>query len=450
MDLLGKIKNAGIVGCGGAGFPTHVKLDAKPEYFIINGAECEPLLHTDRYIMTHLADRLIAGADAVCRALSVREGYIALKKSYQQEISALQAAIEKAGSCMKIHEMDSFYPAGDEQVIVYEVTGRVVPPAGIPLNVGVVVDNAATVLAIADAANDIPFTDKYLTVTGEVNEPAVLKVPVGTSFRECIRLAGGVSCSRPMVVSGGPMMGKPLSWEEAMGNAVTKTTSGILILKDSSVIGRNRDMEIRHMLNRAKSACIQCSFCTSLCPRHLLGHPLKPHRIMRKMAAAGDPDVLLADEEIRQAAICCECGICEVYACPMGLNPRKINSLLKAKLAQAGIRYERTQEEYCADPGREYRKCPTKRVAARAGVLPYYGIQDFAYREFEPERVEIPLKMNIGAEAVPVVGQGSQVKKGQRIAACPDGKLGADIHASIAGTVSFGQHSVTIDRTDGR
>ena len=103
--------------------------------------------------------------------------------------------------------------------------------------------------------------------------------------------------------------------------------------------------------------------------------------------------VLLADEEIRQAAICCECGICEVYACPMGLNPRKINSLLKAKLAQAGIRYERTQEEYCADPGREYRKCPTKRVAARAGVLPYYGIQDFAYREFEPERVEIPLKM---------------------------------------------------------
>ena len=134
----------------------------------------------------------------------------------------------------------------------------------------------------------------------------------------------------------------------------------------------------------------------------------------------------------------------------MGLNPRKINSLLKAKLAQAGIRYERTQEEYCADPGREYRKCPTKRVAARAGVLPYYGIQDFAYREFEPERVEIPLKMNIGAEAVPVVGQGSQVKKGQRIAACPDGKLGADIHASIAGTVSFGQHSVTIDRTGGR
>ena len=109
-----------------------MKLDAKPEYFIINGAECEPLLHTDRYIMTHLADRLIAGADAVCRALSVREGYIALKKSYQQEISALQAAIEKAGSCMKIHEMDSFYPAGDEQVIVYEVTGRVVPPAGIP------------------------------------------------------------------------------------------------------------------------------------------------------------------------------------------------------------------------------------------------------------------------------------------------------------------------------
>lgn len=173
-----------------------------------------------------------------------------------------------------------------------------------------------------------------------------------------------------------------------MDSPVTKTTSGILVLKESSAVIRNSDMDMRHMLNRAKSACIQCSFCTSLCPRHLLGHPLKPHMIMRKMSAAGDSEALFEDPDIRQASICCECGICEVYACPMGLNPRRINSMLKAELARAGIRYERDQAEYRADPGREYRKCPTKRVAARAGVLPYYEISSFAWKEFVPDTVE--------------------------------------------------------------
>ena len=439
-----------MVGCGGAGFPTHIKLNAKPDYFIINGAECEPLLHTDRYIMTHLADRLIAGADAICRELSVREGYIALKKTYREEIRALEDAIRRAGSAMKIHTMDSFYPAGDEQVIVYEVTGRVVPPSGIPLDVGAVVDNAATVLAVNDAVHGIPFTEKYLTVTGEVREPCVLKVPVGTSFRQCIELAGGALCDRAAVVSGGPMMGKPMTWEAAMDSPVTKTTSGILVLKESSAVIRNSDMDMRHMLNRAKSACIQCSFCTSLCPRHLLGHPLKPHMIMRKMSAVGDSEALFEDPDIRQASICCECGICEVYACPMGLNPRRINSMLKAELARAGIRYERDQAEYRADPGREYRKCPTKRVAARAGVLPYYEISSFAWKEFVPDTVEIPLKMHIGTASVPIVENGACVQKDQRIAVCPEGKTGADIHASIGGTVALTEHSVRIRAAGGR
>lgn len=444
MGLLDQIKDAGIVGCGGAGFPTHVKLNARPEYFIINGAECEPLLRTDRYIMTHLADRLIAGADAICRELSVREGYIALKASYLEERKALEDAIEKAGSSMKIHTMESFYPAGDEQVIVYEVTGRVVPPGGIPLDVGAVVDNAATVLAVCDAMEGIPFTEKYLTVTGEVREPVVLKVPVGTSVRQCIELAGGASCGDVLVVSGGPMMGRPMSWGEAMKSSVTKTTSGLLVLKASSAAGISRDMDTRHMLNRAKSACIQCTFCTSLCPRHLLGHPLRPHMIMRKLAMAEDPDTILDDYDIRQAAICCECGICEVYACPMGLNPRKINSLMKAKLAGAGIRYSRDREIYEADPEREYRKCPTKRVAARAGVYPYYDIQIDTMKEYTPDTVELSLKMNIGAPSVPVVEEGALVKKGQLIAECPTQGLGANLHASIGGYVSMTGHSVII------
>jgi Na+-translocating ferredoxin:NAD+ oxidoreductase RnfC subunit len=444
LDLINKIFAAGVVGCGGAGFPTHVKLNAKPEILIINGAECEPLLRTDRYLMIHQADKLVAGIDMICRELAIPDACIALKKSYEKEIQALSEAIKKAGSGVRLHPMDSFYPAGDEQVVVYEVTGKVVPPAGIPLDVGVIVDNVATVIAVADAANDVPFTEKYLTVTGEVREPSVLKVPVGTSFAQCIELAGGLRQDKVMVVSGGPMMGRPMSYEEAMQASVTKTTSGILVLPEDGAIDRRRQTEIRHMLNRARSACIQCTFCTQMCPRHMLGHPLQPHRIMRKMATCTDVTEVLDDTDIRQAAICSECGVCEVYACPMGLQPRVINGMLKGELAKAGIRYQRQSDCYEANENRSYRKVPTKRIAARAGVGDYYHIENHVYKEDTAKMVTLPLKMHIGVPAVPVVQDGDRVAAGQLIAACPEGKMGANLHASISGIARITEQSIII------
>ena len=453
MDLIKQIFDSGVVGCGGAGFPTHVKLKASPEILIINGAECEPLLRTDRYLMIHEAEKLVSGVDLICRELSIPEGRIALKKTYTKEIEALTAAIEKLHSKVQLHLMDSFYPAGDEQVVVYEVTGKVVPPAGIPLDVGAIVDNVATIIAVADAVSGIPFTEKYLTVTGEVREPSVLKVPVGTSFAQCIEMAGGTTSDKVMVVSGGPMMGAPMSWEAAMNASVTKTTSGILVLPEDGAIDRRRKTQLNHMLNRAKAACIQCTFCT----RHMLGHPLQPHRIMRKMAmnmphqdnneTTKDHWILpelLEDKDIRQAAICSECGVCEVYACPMGLQPRVVNSLIKGELAQAGIRYSREGDTWEADANRPYRKVPTKRIAARAGVGAYYHIDGHTYKEETASKVVLPLKMNIGVPAEPVISDGAHVEKGQLIAACPEGKLGANLHASISGTAHLTGNAITI------
>lgn len=445
MDLISKVFEAGIVGCGGAGFPTHVKLGAKPEYFIINGAECEPLLRTDRYIMRHLADRLIFGADRILEGLGAKEGYIALKAAYTEEIEALNAAIDSSGSKMKLHLMDSFYPAGDEQVIVYEVTGRVVPPAGLPIDVGAVVDNVATVLAVADALDGKPMTDKYLTVTGEVNAPSVLHVPVGTSFEACIAQAGGTPLNDYIVVSGGPMMGKVLTKAEAAESSVTKTTSGIIVLKDSSRIAQRAKASVRHMLNQAKSVCIQCSCCTQMCPRHMLGHPLKPHKIMRKLSMAGtDMTAVLDDEDIKQAAICSECGVCEVYACPMGLAPRQMNIMIKSLLRTENRRYEKAEADWSADSNRENTKAPTKRTAARAGVFEYYDIHIDDCRTYIPESVKIPMTMHIGAPARIIVRDGEHVMKGQLIGKCPDGSLGANIHASIDGTVRLAENAVII------
>ena len=383
MDLIQKIEAAGVVGCGGAGFPTHRKLSGTFEYLIANGAECEPCLRHDRWLMKNKASEIVQAMDAIAAELNIPHAVIALKGHYEEEAAVLETAIARLGSSVTIHRMESFYPAGDEQTMVYEVTGRVVPPAGIPAAVGAVVDNVATLFAVYEAMQGIPFTKKYLTVTGEVNTPSVLHVPVGTPITKCIELAGGAKISDYLVVSGGPMMGWVIAEEKLAEAAVTKTTGGILVLPKGGYHERSSRLDVKRMLSRAKSACIQCSNCSQLCPRHMLGHPLEPHKIMRKMAMGGDPKDMLDDPIIRSAALCCECGICEVYACPMGLNPRKINAMIRSELREASIRYERRGDSWTPSPERDVRKAPTDKVAARAGVYRYNKLEISNFVEYD-------------------------------------------------------------------
>ena len=448
MSVIQQIFDAGIVGCGGAGFPTHAKLSGKGiRCLILNGAECEPLLGTDRWLMRERPGDIVAAAAAVTKEIGAAECVIGLKKAYTREIAALETAIRKlprTAAPVRLHTMESFYPAGDEQVLVYEVTGKVVPPAGIPLDVGVAVSNVATMAAVFDAMEGRPFTHKYLTVTGEVAEPKILRVPIGTSYTDCIRLAGGTTIDRWIAVNGGPMMGKPMTMAEAAGAVVTKTTSGILILPEDGAIGRAQKISLEHMKNRAAASCIQCSYCTELCPRHLLGHPLEPHKIMRKMAISPDITKLLDDPDIQKAALCCQCGVCESYACPMGLQPRRVNALLKDALGKAGIRYPKGEGEYAPLPARRNRKVPTQRAAARAGVLAYYHTDLDTLEEFCPDTVTLPLNQQIGAPCQPVVREGDQVTEGQLVARCPEGKLGANLHASITGKVVKAEGVVVI------
>ena len=166
--LTDQIKQAGVVGAGGAGFPTHVKLDAEAEYFIVNAAECEPLIETDKYFCRNFADRIIDGAVMTGQHIKAQKIVIALKREYERETAALQSSINRKHAPVEMFPMDAFYPTGDEQVMVQLVTGRSVPERGIPLSVGAVVDNVGTVLNIYNASKGIPLTEKYLSVTGDV------------------------------------------------------------------------------------------------------------------------------------------------------------------------------------------------------------------------------------------------------------------------------------------
>lgn len=443
MDtVLQSILDAGVVGCGGAGFPTHIKLDCKPQYFIINGAECEPLLRTDRHIMYCYADGIVSAIVRLQSVMGMPKTIIALKDTYTQEIGSLKAAIQQANADISLCCISGFYPVGDEQALVYEAAGRVVPAGGIPADVGCVVSNAATMLTVSYALEGKPFVRKTLTVTGAVASPAVMDVPLGISLGECIAAAGGPTIKDYIVVEGGALMGKYYIPQEAQNLPVQKTTSGILVLPRSA---QQNILLPQQLKNRAATSCIQCTYCTELCPRYLLGHPIEPHKIMRKLAYAKDFMSLVDDEACRMAALCCECGVCEIYACPMGLQPRLVNATIKRELAARGVRYPKGEGMQGVSVHREQRKTPSQRIAARAGIIDYYdtcGIQ--ACKQIDTDRVALPLKQHIGAASLPVIKSGDRVSENQLIAVCPQGVMGANLHASISGRAEVQADKIVI------
>lgn len=435
MNIVDKIEAAGIVGCGGAGFPTHIKMSGSPSHLIVNGAECEPLICTDRYIMRHHAEDIVCAAEVLGIEMNVEKCTIVLKENYTEEINALEKAIEKLHAKVSLHLLDSYYPAGDEQSIVYEVTGNVVPPSGIPLDVGCVVSNASTMFAVRAAMEGSPMTDKYVTVNGAANQPSIVKAPLGTSISECIDACGGVTLSEYAVLIGGPMMGKIIPYRQAKQTVVNKTTSGIIILPIDHSLVQDSNKSTEWIVKQARVACIRCSQCSDICPRHLLGHPITPHKIMRSFALCGNIYEVAESEVGKLAAICCECGLCEVVACPMGLKPRRINREIKQVLASKGYRYPKNAGQLEVNPWREHRMVSSSRAAARVGVSQYERKVINDLLEVHTDYVRLSLNQHIGSPSIPVVQVGDYVRKGQLIAICQEGKLGAKLHASIDGFV---------------
>jgi len=430
MGLLEKIFDAGIVGAGGAGFPTHIKLNCSVEYLIINGAECEPLLETDKYLMRSESHKIIKAMEETAKKIQAKKLIIGLKEKYKEEVKVLRRTIEKLNSQVELFLLDNFYPAGDEQILVYEITKRSIPAGGIPLDVDVVVSNVGTLVNIYDAIDEKPVIDKYVTVIGEIKRPSILKVPIGISVEKCIEAAGGSPINNYAVILGGPMMGRIIYKEEIQKEYITKTVGSLIVIpKDHYIVGR-KELPIKHIINRAKTSCIQCSMCTDMCPRNLIGHRLRPHRIMRSIGMAEDNEKILME-----ALICCECGVCELYACPMGLSPRRMNAYVKDELRKKGIRYQKEQGTAIAKEIREYRKIPVNRLISRLGLTKYKDTGVDGPFKVKSNRVYISLKQSIGKAANSIVSVGDMVSRGQIIGRIQKGELGANVHSSIDGRV---------------
>lgn len=292
-----RVREAGIVGLGGAAFPTSVKLvrnAKKPaEILLLNGCECEPYLTADYRIMIEAPAAVIAGALIAAISCGVRETVIAIEDNKPEAIQSLRTAA--AGTGVRIAVLETKYPMGGERQTVPAVTGRAVPTGGLPLDVGVVVINVGTAVAVAGAVlRGRNLTHRVVTVTGEgVRQPKNLLVPIGISYRALIDYCGGMTADTTRIISGGPMMGFAVNTTDI---PVTKGTSGILLLTEKNI----RMAE--------ETSCIRCGRCVDACPLNL---------IPTRLAMAVRHREWLVAKRYHLTA-CMECGCC-AYVCPASI-----------------------------------------------------------------------------------------------------------------------------------
>lgn len=294
-EILMRIRDAGIVGLGGAGFPTHIKLnppeDKKIEYIIINGAECEPYLTSDYRMMMEEPQNIIRGLKVILRLFPDAKGIIGIEDNKPDAISLIEKEI--AGeSGISVCVMQTKYPQGAEKQLIYSATGRTVPSGSLPADIGCIVNNIDTTIAIGKAVFEgVPLLRRIVTVSGQMFEkPANYKVPLGVSYRRIIELSGGKPEDAVKIINGGPMMGVAMY---DLDVPIAKTSSCILLLsKEEAPISE-------------ESPCIRCGRCSKACPMNLL--PLALDRFARNKDNAAFVRYHGMD--------CIECGSCS-YVCP--------------------------------------------------------------------------------------------------------------------------------------
>ncbi len=426
MDSL-TLRELGVVGAGGAGFPTHVKAAAQAEYVLANGAECEPLLHKDYELMCRYPAEICEGLSLMRQWTGAREARFGIKEKNAHAVTAIRPEAGKRATELVL--LGDFYPSGDEYELVYAATGRLIPPAGIPLHVGCVVNNVETLYNAFHAAKGVPVTQKFLSVTGAVRRPASFWAPVGASFRDLIAHVGGVATTGDFgLFVSGIMMGS-LSFD--LDDVVTKTLTGLIVLPRDHYLIARKDQPLQSMNRIGKSACDQCSYCTEFCPRYLLGYDVQPHKVMRSLGFT----LTGANNWNQWGELCCACGLCTLYACPEDLYPKEACDQAKGSLREAGIQF-RQEKPVTVHPMKDYRRVPLSMLRKRLKVEEYETECPFTESSPRPAMVRIRLKQHAGRPAHAVVTKGARVRAGEAVGRVPDNELGATVHASIAGQVT--------------
>jgi len=424
VSLSDQIFESGVVGAGGAGFPTHVKANSKIEFLLANGAECEPLIHKDYELMLNFPEEITRGFNLLIESTTAKKGYFGIK---EENLKAITTISKRLNGRTELTKLGDFYPSGDEFELVYEATGRLIPPTGIPLDIGCVVNNVETLYNVALAKKDSPVIKKFICVAGAVKKPSSFFVPVGTSFKDVIDFAGGAKVKEFGIFVGGVMMGH-LTFD--LNEVITKTTAGLIVLpKDHYLIKRKNQPE-QNWHRIGKSACDQCSYCTEFCPRYLLGYQVEPHKVMRSLGFTKTGSAVWN----QMAELCCSCGLCTLYACPEDLYPKEACDKAKVEMKEAGIKFVQ-QKPVKVHPIKEGRRVPLKQLIRKLKLQDYDVDAPFNSQNILVKKVKILLQQHIGKPAHVTVKKGETVEEGQMIGKIKENELGANIHASLCGKV---------------
>ncbi len=274
-------------------------------------------------------------------------------------------------------------------------------------------------------------------------QPLTTVVPVGTLIADCIQLAGGLTCDDPVVLTGGVMMGGVTS---NLREPVGKAMGGIIVLPSDHYLVRRKTASQETYTRIGHGQCDQCSLCTELCPRYILGYPIEPHKVMRTLLMTGEKK----QRGSLWAQYCCECNVCSLIACPEQLDPKNICVDAKALLRENQEGWTEAELESLfrpEHPARKGREIPIRTLYTRLGLNPYDRKADFAATNCQPDSVTIPLNAHMGQPARPTVREGATVRRGDVIGTVDENQLGCPVHASIDGRVSaINTNSITITR----
>lgn len=323
QEIIDIVKEAGITGMGGAGFPTHVKLSGavgKADTIILNGAECEPYITADHRLMLERGEAVIAGVRFIMKALGLKEATIGIEGNKLDAVEHLKSLLPNGDTSIHVETLKTRYPQGAEKQLIQRVTGREVPPGGLPADVGCTVFNVATAAAIYDAVAECkPMTHRNVTITGgAIERPMNVFAPVGTPVEHLIKMAGGFKTQPQRLLMGGPMMGNPL-FDESV--PMQKGTNCILALTDAEAAVQD-----------SEQTCLRCGRCVNACPMHLM--PLYMHMYAEKRAWTELDGYNIMD--------CMECGSCN-YICPARIH--LVQSFRMAKFEIRGLAAKQKAKE---------------------------------------------------------------------------------------------------------
>ena len=429
-DLKQILKDNGVVGAGGAGFPSYCKLADGADTLLINAVECEPLLYTSYTLLQERIRDIIIGMRAVMEYTKIPRGLLAVKDYRAAKLGYSDGQELAPGVFVKY--IPNVYPMGDEINLIYTATGRVVPPGQLPITRGVIVYNTETIYNIGLVVQfGQPVTKTYLTISGDIPKAYCVKVPVGMKIAEVLKIMNVEVPDTHVVIDGGPSMGTIVNLST---DVVKKPCSGLLILPKTIPAVRSKLRTKEDNFRRAASVCCQCNRCTDLCPRHLLGYPLEPHKMVRSTLSAAQAD----PELIKTATMCCGCDICSTLACCQEISPMQIIKEYKGILAKNRMKYVADpSEQFTPSPERQDRMVSAGKWKEMLGVAKYDKFPPIYVEEkLKATQVEVPMSQHIGAPAIPIVKVGDEVVENQMIAEAAEG-LSVPHYAPITGKVTY-------------